>query len=106
MTKEKQTIADILDLIDRNRSGTEFINLCEYELIDAYSVFRTDSIALDMISDREVDSMGVIDGRMIIYLADETIKDYWESNKKAAQEVAAKKHEPTAREIVDGVRED
>ena len=102
----KQTIADILDLIDPNRNGSNFINLLEYDSDESFSTLRTDSIALDSISDIEINSLGVINGLITIFLSDEAILNYWANNEKKAREAGFKKHEPTAREIVDGISEE
>ena len=83
------TVADILDLIDPNRSGWQQINLFEYKADEAYSTLRTDSIALDMISDRAVDSLGCDNGHISIFLNDEDVEGYWTNNLVRAQEKAA-----------------
>lgn len=82
------TVADILDLIDPNRSGWSKINLFEYKSDEAYSVLGTNSIALDMLSDRAVDSLGCNNGHISIFLTDEDVEGYWTNNLIRAQEKA------------------
>ena len=72
------TLAQVLDLIDPNRSGWKWINLYEYGGDSIFSNMRTDAISLDLMKDKKVDSIGVDNGQISIYLTDESINKYWE----------------------------
>lgn len=82
---KQYTVSDIIDLLDRNRSGGEYVQI--YDVSDCYKASRinTASIALDLMGDKLIDSIGVTDNELAIYLTDEEINGYWESNSAAAQ---------------------
>lgn len=79
------TVSDIIDLLDRNRSGSEYVQI--YDVSDCYKASRlnTASIALDLMGNKLIDSIGVTDDELAIYITDEEINGYWEGNEKAQQ---------------------
>ena len=63
-------VKDILNVFDYNRDMEKPIYLVEDD--------DRSSIAIDLMSDMEVDSIGIEDdGRLIIYLHDNSICEYW-----------------------------
>ena len=76
-------VKDILNLYDYNRDGEKPIYLVED---DERSILLDSScIAIDLMSDMQVDSIGIEDdGRLIIYLHDNAICEYWAKYKHRA----------------------
>lgn len=69
-------IKDILNLYDYNRDGEKPIYLVEDD--DRSILLDSSCIAIDLMSDMQVDSIGIEDdGRLIIYLHDNAICEYW-----------------------------
>ncbi len=74
------TVGDIIDLLDSCGDGTGQVIISTDS--DDKNIVRIDSIMLDAISDRGVDSMGVENDRLRIWLTNETVKEYWDRKKK------------------------
>jgi len=73
-------IKDILNLYDYNRDGEKPIYLVEDD--DRSILLDSSCIAIDLMSDMQVDSIGIEDdGRLIIYLHDNAICEYWVKHK-------------------------
>lgn len=69
-------VKDILNLYDYNRDGKKPIYLVEED--DESMLLTSSSIAIDLMKDMQVDSIGIEDdGRLIIYLHDNAICEYW-----------------------------
>lgn len=76
-------IKDILNLYDYNRDGEKPIYLVEDD--DRSILLDSSCIAIDLMSDMQVDSIGIEDdGRLIIYLHDNAICEYWAKYKHRA----------------------
>lgn len=76
-------VKDILNLYDYNRDGEKPMYLVED---DERSILLDSScIAIDLMSDMQVDSIGIEDdGRLIVYLHDNAICEYWAKYKHRA----------------------
>lgn len=76
-------VKDILNLYDYNRDGEKPIYLVEDD--DRSILLDSSCIAIDLMSDMQVDSIGIEDdGRLIIYLHDNAICEYWAKYKHRA----------------------
>lgn len=76
-------VKDILNLYDYNRDGEKPIYLVEDD--DRSILLDSSCIAIDLMSDMQVDSIGIEDdGRLIIYLHDNVICEYWAKYKHRA----------------------
>ena len=76
-------VKDILNLYDYNRDGKKPIYLVEED--DESMLLTSSSIAIDLMKDMQVDSIGIEDdGRLIIYLHDNAICEYWAKYKHRA----------------------
>lgn len=76
-------VNDILNLYDYNRDGQVPIYLVEDD--DRSILLDSSCIAIDLMSDMQVDSIGIEDdGRLIIYLHDNAICEYWAKYKHRA----------------------
>lgn len=76
-------VKDVLNLYDYNRDGKYPIYLVEED--EESMLLTSSSIAIDLMSDMQVDSIGIEDdGRLIIYLHDNAICEYWAKYKHRA----------------------
>ena len=76
-------VKDILNLYDYNRDGEKPIYLVEDD--DRSILLDSSCIAIDLMSDMQVDSIGIEnEGRLIIYLHDNAICEYWAKYKHRA----------------------
>ena len=72
MKRTDITVEDIIDLIDFNRDGDEEIYLAPNADEDTWVQIQTDSFILDSnVKDMKVDSLGVNDDRITIFLETE-----------------------------------
>ena len=72
MKRTDITVEDIIDLIDFNRDGDEEIYLAPNADEDTWVQLQTDSFILDSnVKDMKVDSLGVNDDRITIFLKTE-----------------------------------
>lgn len=76
-------VKDILNVFDYNRDMEKPIYLVEDD--DRSILLDSSCIAIDLMSDMQVDSIGIEDdGRLIIYLHDNAICEYWAKYKHRA----------------------
>lgn len=76
MKRTDITVEDIIDLIDFNRDGDEEIYLAPNADEDTWVQIQTNSFILDSnIKDMKVDSLGVNDDRITIFLETEGASD-------------------------------
>lgn len=72
MKRTDITVEDIIDLIDFNRDGEEEIYLAPNADEDTWVQIQTNSFILDSnVKDMKVDSLGVNDDRITIFLETE-----------------------------------
>lgn len=72
MKRTDITVEDIIDLIDFNRDGDEEIYLAPHSDEDTWVQIQTNSFILDSnVKDMKVDSLGVNDDRITIFLETE-----------------------------------
>ena len=76
MKRTDITVEDIIDLIDFNRDGDEEIYLAPNADEDTWVQIQTNSFILDSnVKDMKVDSLGVNDDRITIFLETEGASD-------------------------------
>lgn len=78
------TVGQIIDLIDYNRDGQEYVMIAEKD--EDWCKVYTGTVMLDLISDMQVDSILAEDGDIKIYLHDNAVTGYWEQKRQKAKE--------------------
>lgn len=69
-------VRDIIDLYDYNRESDYPVWVSERD--DNWNKLLSGSIALDLMSDMQVDSIGARGDVLCIYLHDNSVSEYWD----------------------------
>lgn len=73
-------LRDIINMYDYNRDGDYPIWISEFD--DCWNKLLSGSIAVDVMSDLEVDSIGVRDDVLLVWLSDNAVTEYWDMKEK------------------------
>lgn len=73
---DKITVRQIIDLIDRNHEGTEWVLFSE-DGGENWNEISTGSVALGLMGNYRVDSMDAEDSRIRLWLSEDDVNGYW-----------------------------